>query len=97
MALPQGSFAAPVVHAQDLVTLTRSRSQWDEDRREERDLEPARWEGSMDAAKDGKILHRPLSRSLSRRQSQPHGDILPTTVKEDEEINMDWAMSEEVG
>lgn len=94
MALPEGSFAPVVTNVQGLSSLTTSRPEREDRKREYRDLEPERWVGSMDVTRDGATLFRPASR-LSSQSSRRNGHP-PSSGEEVDHINSDWAMSEEV-
>lgn len=96
MAAPQGSFAPIVTSAevQGLSSLTTTRHEREQRDRENRDLEPPKWIGSMDTTRSGATLSRPASR-LSRNSSLRTG-WAPLSGEEEDHINRDWAMSEEV-
>lgn len=96
MAAPQGSFAPVVASAeiQGLSSLTTPKYQREERDRQNRDLEPQKWVGSMDVTQGGATLSRPASR-LSRRSSL-RAEWAPLSGEEEDHINRDWAMSEEV-
>jgi hypothetical protein len=96
MAAPQGSFAPVVASAeiQGVSSLTTSRHEREQRDRQNRDLEPQKWVGSMDVTQGGATLSRPASR-LSRHSSLRAG-WAPLSGEEEDHINRDWAMSEEV-